>query len=46
MRVHYEKERRGEFTITKSDAMRVHHEKKSDVVKVHHEKERWCESSP
>ena len=46
MRVHYEKERRKEFTIRKSDAMRVHHEKKSDGVRVHHEKERWVESSP
>ena len=47
----------GEFTIRKSNGMRVHHEKKSDRVtvdherksdwvKVHYEKERWRESSP
>ena len=46
-----------EFTIRKSDGVRVHHEKKSDGVRVnhernsdgvriHHEKERWRESSP
>ena len=46
-----------EFTIRKSDGVRVHHEKKSDGVRVHyetkgdgvrvhHEKERWGESSP
>ena len=46
-----------EFTIRKSDGVRVHHEKKSDrvrvhherksdEVRVHHEKERWGESSP
>ena len=45
-----------EFTITKSNAVRVHyekksdgvrvdHEKKDDGVRVHHEKERWVESS-
>ena len=28
-----------EFTITKSDGVRVDHEKKSDGVRVHHEKE-------
>ena len=36
----------GEFTITGSDGVRVHNEKKSDGVRVHHEKERWGESSP
>ena len=52
MRVHHEKERWGEFTITKTDGVRVHyekksawvrvdHEKKSDGVRVHHKKERW-----
>ena len=46
VRVHYEKERWGEFTITKSDGMRVHHERKSDGVRVHHEKERWGEITP
>ena len=57
MRVHHEKERWGEFTIRKSDGMRVHNEKKSDGVRVHHErkrdgvrvcleKERWRENSP
>ena len=45
-----------EFTITKSDGVRVHFEKKSDGVRVdqwkksdgvrvHHEKERWVERS-
>ena len=46
VRVQYEKERWGEFTIRKSDGMRVHHEKKSDEVRVHHDKKRWGESSP
>ena len=27
-----------EFTIRKSNGVRVHHEKKSDGVKVHHDK--------
>ena len=27
-----------EFTIRKSNGVRVHHEKKSDGVRVHHEK--------
>ena len=36
----------GEFTITRSDGIRVHHEKKSDRVRVHHEKDQWVESSP
>ena len=44
--MHYEKEQWGEFTIRKSDGMRVHHDKKNDGVRVHHEKERWGESSP
>ena len=35
-----------EFTITKSDKVRVHHDKKSDWVRVNHEKEQWGESSP
>ena len=35
-----------EFTIRKSDGVRVHHERKSDWVRVHHEKEQWGESSP
>ena len=46
-----------EFTIRKSDGVRVdhekkndgvrvYHEKKSNKVKVQHEKERWGESSP
>ena len=38
VRVHHEKERWGEFTIRKSDGMRVHHDKKSDGVRVHHMK--------
>ena len=49
MRVYHEKERWGEFTITKSDGVRVHYEKncardrvdyekKSDGVRVDHEK--------
>ena len=36
----------GEFPITRSDGVRVHHEKKSDRVRVHHEKDQWVESSP
>ena len=47
---------RSEFTIRKSDGVKVHHEKKSDGlrphherksdgVRVHHEKVRWGESS-
>ena len=36
----------GEFTITRSDGIRIHHEKKSDRVGVHHEKDQWVESSP
>ena len=35
-----------EFTIRKSDGVRVHHDKSSDWVRVDHEKERWGESSP
>ena len=35
-----------DFTIRKSDWVKVHHEKKSEGVRVHHEKERWGESSP
>ena len=46
VRVKHEKEQWGEFTIRKSDGVRVHQEKKSDGVRVHHEKERFCESSP
>ena len=49
MRVHHEKERWGkalpwqramglEFTIRKSDGVRVHNEKKSDGVRVYHER--------
>ena len=38
-RVHHEnKSDGGEFTIRKSDAVRVCHEKKSDGVRVDHEK--------
>ena len=33
-----------EFTIKKSDEVRVDYEKKSDGVRVHHKKERWGES--
>ena len=44
--VHYEKERWGQFTIRKSDGMRVHHKKKSVRVRGYHKKERWGESSP
>ena len=32
--------------MTKSDGVRLHHEKKSDGVRVYHKKERWGESSP
>ena len=35
-----------DFTMRKSDELRVDHEKKSDGVRVHHEKERWGESCP
>ena len=35
-----------EFTITRSEGVRVHHEKKSDRVRVHYEKDQWGESSP
>ena len=46
-----------EFTMRKSDGVRVDHEKKSDGVRIHHEKksnrvrlyhqkERWGETSP
>ena len=38
-RVHHKKERWGEFTIRKSDGIRLHHEKKSDRVRFRHEKE-------
>ena len=48
---------RREFTIRKSDGVKVqhkkksdglrpHHERKSDGVRIHHEKDRWGESSP
>ena len=33
-----------EFTIKKSDEVRVDYEKKSHGVRVHHKKERWGES--
>ena len=35
-----------EFTIRKSDGVKVHNERKSDWVRFNHEKERWGESSP
>ena len=35
-----------EFTITRSEGVTVHHEKKSDTVRVHYEKDQWGESSP
>ena len=35
-----------EFTMRKSDGVRLQHERKSDGVRVHHEKERWVESLP
>ena len=34
-----------EFTIKKSDEMRVAHEKKTDGVRVDHEKVRWGQRS-
>ena len=46
VRVHHDKKRWGEFTIRKSDGMRVHHEKKSDKVRVHDKRERWGETLP
>ena len=56
VRIHDEKERWGEssskkramggdFTVRKSNGVRVDHEKKSDGVRVHREKDRWGESS-
>ena len=44
--VHHEKERWGQFTIRKSDGMRVHHKKTGVRVRGYHKKERWGESSP
>ena len=52
-----ERAMRREFTMTKSDGVRVHHEtwsnevrdhheKKSDRVRFHHKKVGWGESSP
>jgi len=35
----------GEFTMRKSDRVRIDHEKQGDGVRVHHEKEQWGESS-
>ena len=35
-----------EFTIKKSDEVRVDHKKKTEGVRVDHEKVRWGESSP
>ena len=35
----------GEFTIRKSDGVKVHPEKKSNRVRVHLEKKGWGESS-
>ena len=35
-----------DFTMRKSDGVRVHQEKKSDGMRKHHQKERWEESSP
>ena len=35
-----------EFTIKKSDEVRVDHEKKTNGVRVDHEKVIWGESSP
>ena len=35
-----------EFTIKKSDEVRVDHKKKTDGVRVDHEKVRWGQSSP
>ena len=35
-----------EFTIKKSDEVRVDHEKKRDRVRVHNEEERWGMSLP
>ena len=34
----------GDFTMRKSDGVRVNHEKKTDGGRLHHEKERWGES--
>ena len=34
-----------EFTMRKSNGVRVHCEKKSNWVRVHHGKEQWGESS-
>ena len=35
-----------EFTITRSEGVRVHHEKKSDKVRVHYGKDQLGESLP
>ena len=35
-----------EFTMRKSDGVRVDHEKKSDRVRLQNQKERWGESLP
>ena len=35
-----------EFTMRKSDGVRVDHEKKSDGVRLQNQKERWGESLP
>ena len=35
-----------EFTIKKSDEVRLDHEKKTDWLRVDHEKVRWGKSSP
>ena len=34
-----------EFTVRKSDGVRVHHDKNSYGVRAHHERKRWGESS-
>ena len=36
VKVHHEKVKGGEFTMRKSDGVRVHNEKKSHGVRVHH----------
>ena len=52
---HIDRSLGGEFTMRKSNGVRlhhkkdnwlkVHHEKRSDGVRAHHEKERWGKSS-
>ena len=46
VRAYHEKERWVEFTIRKSDGLRLNNDRKSNGVRVHHEKEQCGESLP